>query len=256
MILFDIFRWFAIIQGFWLYWLFFKRKTYYEDGNPRRKSRRFKGGKLIISNHVSVLDFMVNMYVVLPRKLWVVASEHAYRNKLQGFGMKFFGGIPCDRRIRSMRFMEKSVEVLKRGGLVQIFPEGMERYDGTIGPFFQSYLVIAHRADVPIIPIVTDGSYGFGKRTHILIGNEIDVRDYVKTEGPIIPREELAAANEAIHARFLALKDELDARIQADKTAKAEKKASKNPRKTPENRQKTAENTPEKIASEGRKDGK
>ena len=256
MILFDIFRWFAIIQGFWLYWLFFKRKTYYEDGNPRRKSRRFKGGKLIISNHVSVLDFMVNMYVVLPRKLWVVASEHAYRNKLQGFGMKFFGGIPCDRRIRSMRFMEKSVEVLKRGGLVQIFPEGMERYDGTIGPFFQSYLVIAHRADVPIIPIVTDGSYGFGKRTHILIGNEIDVRDYVKTEGPIIPREELAAANEAIHARFLALKDELDARIQADKTAKAEKKASKNPRKTPETRQKTAEKTPEKIASEGRKDGK
>ena len=49
MILFDIFRWFAIIQGFWLYWLFFKRKTYYEDGNPRRKSRRFKGAKLIIS---------------------------------------------------------------------------------------------------------------------------------------------------------------------------------------------------------------
>ena len=77
MILFDIFRWFAIIQGFWLYWVFFKRKTYYEDGNPRRKSRRFKGPKLIISNHYCVLDFMLNMFLVLPRKLWVVASEHA-----------------------------------------------------------------------------------------------------------------------------------------------------------------------------------
>ena len=65
MILFDIFRWFAIIQGFWLYWLFFKRKTYYEDGNTRHKARRFKGPKLIISNHKSVLDFMLNMYVVL-----------------------------------------------------------------------------------------------------------------------------------------------------------------------------------------------
>ena len=255
MILLDIFRWFAIIQGFWLYWLFFKRKTYYEDGNSRHKARRFKGGKLIISNHKSVLDFMLNMYVVLPRKLWVVASEHAYRNKLQGFGMMFFGGIPCDRRIRSMRFMEKSAEVLKKGGLVQIFPEGMERYDGQVGPFFQSYLVIAHRGNAPIIPIVTDGNYGFFKRTHILIGNEIDVRDYIKAEGPIIPREELAAANEIIHAKFLALKDELDARIQADKAAKAEKKAFKNPRKTPKNGQKTAENTPQKNASEGRKDG-
>ena len=230
MIFYDIFRWFAIIQGFWLYWLFFKRKTYFEDGNRKHKARRFRGGKLIISNHRSVLDFMLNLYVVLPRKLWVVASEHAYRNKLQGFGMRFFGGIPCDRRIRSMRFMEKSVEVLKKGGLVQIFPEGMERYDGTVGPFFQSYLVIAHRAGVPIIPIVTDGSYGFFKRTHILIGNEINPKDYVKTEGPIIPREELAAANEAIHERFLALKADLDTRVEAEKIAKAAKK-NKNKRK-------------------------
>ena len=47
-----------------------------------------------------------------------------------------------------------SAEVLKKGGLVQIFPEGMERYDGQVGPFFQSYLVIAHRGNAPIIPIV------------------------------------------------------------------------------------------------------
>ena len=231
MIFFDVFRWFAIVQGLWLYWVFFKRKTYYEDGNRKGKHRRFKGGKLIISNHRSVLDFMLNMYVVLPRKLWVVASEHAYRNKLQGFGMTFFGGIPCDRRIRSMRFMEKSAEVLRKGGLVQIFPEGMERYDGTVGPFFQSYLVIAHRGGAPIIPIVTDGNYGFLKRTHILIGNEIDVKDYIKTEGPIIPREELAAANEAIHERFLALKADLDARIAAEQAEKSAQKAARRGRK-------------------------
>ena len=123
-----------------------------------------------------------------------------------------------------------SAEVLKKGGLVQIFPEGMERYDGQVGPFFQSYLVIAHRGSAPIIPIVTDGNYGFFKRTHILIGNEINVRDYIKTESPIIPREELAAANEAIHARFLELKADLDARIQAEQTEKAAKK-NKNNRK-------------------------
>ena len=225
MIFFDIFRWFAILQGFWLYWLFFKRKTYFEDGNRKRKSRRFKGAKLIISNHVSVLDYILNMYVVLPRKLWVVTSEHAYRNKLQGFGMKFFGGIPCDRRIRSMRFMDTSAEVLRRGGVVQIFPEGMERYDGTVGPFYPSYLVIAHRGGAPIIPIVTDGRYGFGKRTHIMIGNEINVGDYIKAEGPIIPREELAAANEAIREKFVALKADLDARIAADEAAKMARKA-------------------------------
>ena len=224
MILFDIFRWFAIIQGFWLYWLFFKRKTYYEDGDPRRKSRRFKGPKLIISNHYCVLDFMLNLFLVLPRKLWVVASEHAYRNKLQGFGMRFFGGIPCDRRIRSMRFMERSVEVLKRGGLVQIFPEGKNTDDGLIGPFYASYIVIAHRAGVPIIPIMTDGNYGFFKRTHVLVGNEIDLKDYITAEGPIIPRDRLESANEAIRNHVLALKSDLDARVAAEKNRKTKRK--------------------------------
>ena len=224
MILFDIFRWFAIIQGFWLYWLFFKRKTYYEDGNPRRKSRRFKGAKLIISNHCCVLDFMLNMFLVLPRKLWVVASEHAYRNKLQGFGMRFFGGIPCDRRIRSMRFMERSVEVLKRGGLVQIFPEGKNTDDGLIGPFYASYIVIAHRAGVPIIPIMTDGNYGFFKRTHVLVGNEIDLKGYITAEGPIIPRDQLESANEAIRSKVLALKADLDACVAAEKSKKSKRK--------------------------------
>ena len=223
MILLDIFRWFAIIQGFWLYWVFFKRKTYYEDGNPRHKNRRFKGAKLIISNHYCVLDFMLNMFLVLPRKLWVVASEHAYRNRLQGFGMLFFGGIPCDRRIRSMRFMERSVEVLKRGGLVQIFPEGKNTDDGLIGPFYASYIVIAHRAGVPIIPVITDGNYGFLKQTHVLVGNEINLKDYITAEGPIIPRDQLAAANEAIRDHVLALKADLDARVAAEKSDKAKK---------------------------------
>ena len=224
MILFDIFRWFAIIQGFWLYWLFFKRKTYYEDGDPRRKSRRFKGAKLIISNHYCVLDFMLNMFLVLPRKLWVVASEHAYRNKLQGFGMRFFGGIPCDRRIRSMRFMERSVEVLKRGGLVQIFPEGKNTDDGLIGPFYASYIVIAHRVGVPIVPIVTDGNYGFRRRAHVLVGNEIDLKDYITATGPIIPRDQLESADEAIRSKVLALKADLDARVAAEKSKKSKRK--------------------------------
>jgi hypothetical protein len=71
---------------------------------------------------------------------------------------------------------------------------------------------------------VTDGNYGFFKRAHVLVGNEIDLKDYITVTGPIIPRDELAAANEAIRNKVLALKADLDARIAAEKTKKAKRK--------------------------------
>lgn len=225
--IYDIFRWFAIIQAWCPHWLFFKRKTYYEEGDTTPKRRRFRGGKLIISNHYGVFDFMVNLFLVLPRKLWVVASEHAYRNRLRGFGMRFFGGIECDRRTRNMRFMDKAAAILRKGGLVQIFPEGKNTDDGQIGPFYPSYIVIAHRGNAPIIPIVTDGQYGFFKRTHILVGREIDLKDYITAEGSIIPRAQLDAANEAIRGKMLALKAELDTRVAAERNTKKQRKDGK-----------------------------
>ena len=47
-----------------------------------------------------------------------------------------------------------SNELIKKGQLVQIFPEGRNTPDGKIHEFKQSYIVIAHRANAPIIPIV------------------------------------------------------------------------------------------------------
>ena len=61
----------------------------------------------------------------------------------------------------------------------------------------------------------------------MLIGCEIHTGDYIKTEGPIIPREELKAANEAIRERVLALKAELDARIEAEKAEKSARRGKK-----------------------------
>ena len=77
---------------------------------------------------------------------------------------------------------------------------------------------------MPIIPIMTDGNYGFFKRTHVLVGNEIDLKDYITAEGPIIPRDQLESANEAIRSKVLALKADLDARVAAEKSKKSKRK--------------------------------
>ena len=205
----EIGRLFGLITGFPIQLLLFKRKTYYEG---KKKRGRYKGGKLIISNHFNLFDYVLTSFIVFPRKLFAVASEHAFRNRFFRFGVKFFGAIRCDRVTRSMKFIDESAEVIKKGKLVQIFPEGRNTPDGQIHEFKHSYLVIAHRAGCPIVPIVTDGNYGLFKRTSVIIGEEIDVSSFFSSDRPFPPRAELEKANEVVFNKVLELRRELEER--------------------------------------------
>ena len=160
--IYEIFRVIGVILGYPLQLLFFKRKTFYVD---KKNTNLKKGGKLIVSNHYNMLDYVLTCFVVAPRKLNAVASEMPFKSKITRFGMKFFGAIEANRETRSMKFVDICADVLKRGELVQIFPEGKNTPDGKIHEFKPSYTLIAHRANVPIVLIISDGNYGLFKRT-------------------------------------------------------------------------------------------
>lgn len=204
---YDIFRIIGLISGYPIQLLLFKRKTYYHGA---KKPNLKKGGKLIISNHYNFLDYVLTSFIVFPRKLNVVSCEVPFRHKIAVFGMKFFGAIQANRETRSMGFMDECAEVLKKGQLVQIFPEGHNTPDGKIHEFKRSYLVIAHRAGVPIVPIVTDGNYGIFKRASVIIGEEIDISRFVTSNRHTPTREELEKANEYVFNYVLDLRQELE----------------------------------------------
>ncbi len=215
---YKIFWWVAVITAYPLQLLFFKRKTYYEDEKNPTKPK--KGGGLVISNHYHFFDYPLNMFALLPRRLNVVCSEIPYKSKLLTIGMKFFGGIQANRITKDLSFIDKSVEVIKKGGLVQIFPEGRNTDDGTVKEFKHSYILIAHRANAPIIPVVTDGEYGFFKRAHIIIGKEIRVSDYINSDLHTPTRNDMRAVNHAIHSKVLELRERLEELKEQEKSGK------------------------------------
>lgn len=205
--LYDVFRWIGVITGYPFNWLIFKNKVYYEN---ERAKQRVKGGALIISNHYNPLDFVHNVFVFFPRKLYVVASEDAFRNAFLRFGMKFWGGIQANRVTKNMRFVIQSAREIQKGHLVQIFPEGHNTDDGTIKPFYPSYIAIALRAKAPIVPLITDGNYGVFKRVHMIFGEPIDLADYFN--GDKATKEDIARLNDIVFQKVLALRAELEAR--------------------------------------------
>ena len=202
--IYEILRVYGMIIGYPLQW-----RTYYED---KKRKHAFKGGKLIISNHFNLFDYVLNAFIVFPRKLNVIASEEPFKSKITRFGMRFFGAIQCNRETRNMKFMNIAASVIKQGQLVQIFPEGRNTPDGNIHEFKHSYLVIAYRAKAPIVPIVSDGNYGPFKRTNVIIGNEIDVSQFFTSDRNTPTREELKAANDYVFNTVLRLRAELEER--------------------------------------------
>ena len=206
--IYEIFRWLGVLTGLPAHLLFFKKKIYYE--NREKQGRHVRGGALIVSNHYNPLDSVLNVVVFFPRKLWVVASEDAFPNKLQSFGMKFWGGIKADRKTKSAFFITESIKHLKKDHLVQIFPEGHNTPDGKIHEFYPSYILMALRSGKPIIPVVTDGNYGFFRRAHIIIGEPIVLSDYF--EDGRQQRGDIERLNDIVFNKVLYLREELDRR--------------------------------------------
>lgn len=206
---YEFFRLFGIILAYPLQLLFFKRKTYYVN---KKTTNLKKGGKLIVSNHFNALDYPNTLYMVFPRKLYAVTAEIPFRSRFLRFGMKFFGTIQANRVTRSMTFINESVKELRKEHLVQIFPEGRNSPDGNLQPFFRSYVLIAHRANKPIVPIVSDGNYSFFKRASVIVGEEINVSDFIDPNKRAPSKAEVLAVNDYVYQKVVELRAELEER--------------------------------------------
>lgn len=97
------------------------------------------------------------------------------------------GGIFVNRDEMSTGFITQSLKILSEGGVVEIFPESRLPKKGEERPlpFKQSAAMIALKAEVPVIPVYTNGAYFTLKRSRVVVGKPINVHalyDETKSE--------------------------------------------------------------------------
>ena len=194
---------FAKITGWIVQFICFRTKTYLEDKEVC--SRRIKGPAIIISNHTSVFDYAVYLFVFFSRTLRFQMAEVLFKKPVLGPFLKAMGGIYVDRDGHDFGFVAKSEEILARGGVVGIFPESRLPLPGEERPleFKTSAAYIALRAGVPVIPVVTNGSYFKLRRARVLIGRPIDVSSL--SGGSLPVKEDLENVSKKLRARIIEL---------------------------------------------------
>ncbi len=197
----TIFRFIVKLTGFIPAWIFFRCKTYFS--NKQNKARIGIKSAILICNHTSALDYILLLFRYPFRKLRFIFGELVYKNKFNGWMSRRMGCIKVDKTIGDMSYMNEAVKCLNKGGVVGIFPEGHMIHDGKIDTFKPSVVYLALETGAPIIPIYTNGKYGFKHRTRINIGEKIYLRDYCDSLNP--SKEEVDALCEMLQNKVKAL---------------------------------------------------
>lgn len=201
--LIKLFNAFLKITAWPAQFLVFRTKVYYEDKSTQ--SRRIKGKAVIISNHTSVFDYAVYLFVFFSRTLRVQMAEVLFKKKILGLFLKMLGGIYVDRDSRNMSFVSKSQDILDKGGVVGIFPESrlpLKNEERPL-PFKPSAAFIALSSNAPVIPVYTNGLYFSKKRARVIIGKPMDLNDYVDSN--LSEKENLTNASDALRNKIIEL---------------------------------------------------
>lgn len=171
-------------------------------------TRRLPKCCILVSNHISLMDFVLYILLFPARTVRFLIAEVLYnKSKLFGWFLGAIGGIRVDRDAKSFEFVAHSLEILDEGGAIGVFPQGRLPLKGQQFPFTTSTAFIALRTDAPIIPVYTDGNYGLFKRTNVVIGAPIHLQEFCK-EG-LSEQEQLTQLTATLEATVYSLKEEL-----------------------------------------------
>lgn len=115
------------------------------------------GGCLIASNHTSYLDPAAVSCGTRKRRAWFLARDTLYGGRK--FFFDAFHCIPLNREHGEVGALRKSVQMLKDGHMLALFPEGTRSLDGKLQPGQSGIGFIAVKAGQPVVPALVQGAF-------------------------------------------------------------------------------------------------
>jgi len=161
------------------------------------------GPYIIAANHLSWTDIpLIPAY--LPGKVVYMAKEESFHGRL-GWLVRFLGAFPVKRGEGDRHALKAANDLLKKGKVLIIFPEGTRSKTRTMAKAHAGLGMIALRANVPVIPVAISGSENalkkFGTEITISYGEPM----FLKPEGTKVTREDIDRATDEVMKRIASM---------------------------------------------------
>ena len=140
----------------------------------KRYKGTLKGGAMLAANHTTFSDPLVVGTAFWYRRMNFFTADAVMATKTRERLLKAAGAIKVNRDITDIEAVRESVEVLKKGRLLLIFPEGGVQAVGQVQPIKSGAALMALQAGVPIIPLFICYAPRWYNRRRVIVGNPID----------------------------------------------------------------------------------
>lgn len=116
------------------------------------------GGVILAANHISVADPTCICAAMWRRKIDWLAKRSLYDTPLLGLVLRLLDTIPVTHESADIGALREAIHRLRLGRVVGIFPEGGISRDGTLREGRPGVSILAHRAQVPTVPVAIAGT--------------------------------------------------------------------------------------------------
>lgn len=180
------------------------------------------GAFVLAPTHRSYLDTPF-VGTVRWRRMRFMGKHTMWKNRQFGWIFSALGSFPVQRGAADREALKRSLEVLKMGDALVLFPEGERKQGPVVQPLFDGAVYIAIKAGVPIVPIGIGGServmpkgakFVYPRKVHVEIGPPI--LPPVAPEGGRLPRTIYAEYTERLHDELQRLFDVAMERVPWD----------------------------------------
>lgn len=144
-----------------------------------------KGGYILAFNHRSLLDAPM-AFSAIPGYWHFIAKEELYNSAIMRWLLPRLGVVAVNRTDIDLSTIRKSVNILKNGEVIGIFPEGTRNLadeEDTMLEMKNGAAMFAVRGKVPVLPVYIYRKTKFFRRSYLYIGKPIDVSSLVS--GPL-----------------------------------------------------------------------
>lgn len=141
---------------------------------------------VIISNHRSLIDILV-LNCLRCRFKWISKIENL-KVPVLGWYLRMADYITVDRDDDESKaeMLARAYRCLKEGISIMIFPEGTRSSDHDMGIFKRGAFQLAMDANVPILPVITDGTAEILPKHGFIIGMH-DIM--IRVLDPVLPAD-------------------------------------------------------------------